>query len=338
MLKITTPGKLIISGEHAVLYGSPALAAAIDRYVHVQLLPVDDPVVQFAVAEFQHPLISIALAELPNKIEELQTHYQEFMQGKRKVNQITAQIYDLPLYTIALFYQYLGIPFSQGLRFTISGNLPIGYGLGSSAAIIVAILRVLCKFLDRPFSPEELLPLAVQIENLQHGHSSGLDPSVCLYEGVVLYHQQQIQHRALSPWPGYLINTGQPECSTGECVEQVKIHAKNQALWDEFSAVTLACDQALQQQNSGMLYAAIKRNHQLLCQLGVVPTRIQELIAEIEQANGAAKICGAGSVRGDNCGYLLMLTEEENLQKIENITQHFNFAIEHVQLGITINH
>lgn len=338
MLKIVTPGKLIISGEHAVLHGSPALAAAIDRYVHVHLSPVQEPVIQFGVAEFQHPLVSIPLTELPQKVAELRSHYLEFTQGSRKVNNITEHLYDLPLYTIALFYQHLKLPFSQGLRFTISGDLPIGYGLGSSAAIIVAILRTLCKLEDKQLSAEELLPLAVQVENLQHGYSSGLDPSVCLYEGVVLYHQQSIQHRAFAPWSAYLINTGQPQSSTGECVAHVKTFAAQHDLWAQFMDVTLTCDQALREQNSTLLYAAVKRNHQLLCQLGVVPGNIQEFIAELEQANAVAKICGAGSVSGESCGYLLVLVDAQHLPEIESITQRYDFVMEHVQLGIALNH
>jgi mevalonate kinase len=337
MLQITIPGKLIISGEHAVVYGNPALAAAIDRYVHIQLTPVDEDAIQFAVAEFQQPLVNIPLAELPKCMQELRERYQDFLQGKLEVNQITRHVYDLPLYTIGLFYEYAKVPLIQGLRLTVSGDLPIGYGLGSSAAIIVAILRILAKFFDKSYSAAELHPLTMQVENLQHGHSSGLDPSVCLHEGVILYDQKSINPRVLAPWPAYLINTGQPLSSTGECVEKVKTHASNSHLWAEFSAATLACDQALQNQEPDKLYQAIARNHQLLCQLGVVPPRIQEFIAQLEQLQSVAKVCGAGSVRGDNCGYLLVLTAEHNLKDIERITKQFGFVIERVQLGVRVN-
>jgi mevalonate kinase len=239
------------------------------------------------------------------------------------------------LYALGVFLRYTGIPLNQGLRLVISGDLPMGYGLGSSAAVTVGILRVASLFFQRSLSLSELLSLAKQVENLQHGLSSGIDPSVCLYEGVLLYTTNSITPRTLEPWPAYLINTGQPSSSTGECVESVKEKAFPVSLWSEFTRVTLACDQALQAHDTPLLQQAISENHRLLCQIGVVPSRIQEFIAEVEAAGGAAKICGAGSVRGDNAGFLLMLPGD--LEKIEHLTHQFGFTVERVQLGVTIN-
>ena len=66
--------------------------------------------------------------------------------------------------------------------------------------------------------------------------------------------------------------------------------------------------------NTSELMENIKINHRLLCRTGVVPGPVQELVARIEKAGGAAKISGAGSVRGDSAGVLLVTGPFENMQ------------------------
>jgi len=61
-------------------------------------------------------------------------------------------------------------------------------------------------------------------------------------------------------------------------------------------------EDALRKEDSALLWTSIRENHRLLSDIGVVPHRVQHLIAEIENVGGAAKICGAGSVSGDHAG------------------------------------
>lgn len=335
MLQVTIPGKLIISGEHAVLYGSPALAAAIERCVQIRLTPADSSV-EMALAEYQTPVMSLSLEDFWKQFEVLESHYHEFLQGDRAVGAITTRLYDLPLYALGVFLRYTGISLDKGVRLIISGDLPMGYGLGSSAAVVVGILRIASQHFQYPLSLEELLTLAKQVENLQHGLSSGIDPSVCLYEGVLLYTMSAIQPRSLEPWPAYLINTGQPASSTGECVEQVKARVFPDSFWAQFTKTTLMCDEALKRQDPLQLRQAISQNHRLLCEIGVVPDRIQLFIKEIEALGGAAKICGAGCVKGDNAGFLLLLPGD-HLEKIEALVHEAGFTMERTQLGVKIN-
>ena len=330
MIKVSVPGKLIISGEHAVVYGSPALAAAIDKYVHVELTSLPETYIEFfGGPQFQ---IKISFSDFWQRFEDLKNRYQNFLAGTCAVTAISQDWYDLPLYALGQFFQYTQIELKQGLHFSISGDLPIGYGLGSSAAIIVAILRAACAYFNRPLTLAELQRLAVLAENLQHGHSSGLDPSICLQGGVVLYTSPgHFETRNFKPWSAYLINTGHAQSSTGECVTWVKQHAFQPMLWERFAQVTRACDQALQNQNLVELQAAIRENHQLLCRIGVVPQVIQEVIEGLEERDYAAKICGAGSIRGNNVGYLLIVGTND----ITHYLEQFGYHIENVYLGVT---
>lgn len=335
MYQVSVPGKLIISGEHAVVYGNPALAAAIDRYIQVRLSVIEEPVVQFAFAEYKEPLVSLPFPSFWQTVSDLHERYQQFLQGHCSVSAVTTQLYDLPLYALGLFLQQFKLELTQGLRITISGDLPMGYGLGSSAAVVVGILRVASELFSQECSEADMLHLATQVENLQHGRSSGLDPAVCLYGGKVLYEQHHVNRRSGDPFPVYLLNTGQPLSSTGECVTWVKQHTQITKLLDAFKAVTLACDQALQQQDLSALKMAIQKNHQLLCSLNVVPAPIQHCVQELEKHGAAAKICGAGSILGENAGYLLVVGGDLNM--IMSIAQQYGFRVEQVQLGVNVN-
>jgi mevalonate kinase len=333
MLQVTVPGKLIVSGEHAVVYGCPALAAAIDRYIQVRLAPLPDPIIEFAVLEYQAPLVSLSMADFWEQVEQIERRYDAFLREELAVTDITTHLYDLPLYAVGLFLRRAGIQCPEGLRITISGDLPMGYGLGSSAAVIVGVLRILSLYFQVSLQPEELKTLAIQVENMQHGHSSGLDISVCLYQGIILYSQSSLVIPALKPWSAYLVNTGQPLSSTGECVAYVKKHITSTHSWEPFAEVTHRCLEALEKEDESAFRLAIKENQRLLTQLGVVPEKIQRFIEEIMEQGGIAKICGAGSVSGDNAGYLLLLPGE-HLASIENVVHAYGFTLEHVQLGV----
>ena len=86
----------------------------------------------------------------------------------------------------------------------------------------------------------------------------------------------------------------------------------------EFSHVTENVDQAIQRDDQQLLIESIRHNHQLLVKIGVVPEKVQKFIAEVEKSGGAAKICGAGSIRGDAAGAVLVTPNQDLTDLIQN--------------------
>jgi mevalonate kinase len=99
----------------------------------------------------------------------------------------------------------------------------------------------------------------------------------------------------------YWIYTGTPLSSTGECVDRVRQQFTHSEIWQEFAAITRQWHAATAADRSALL----RENHRLLCRLGVVPGAVQRLIQQIEVLGGAAKISGAGSIRGEAAGLVL---------------------------------
>ena len=103
----------------------------------------------------------------------------------------------------------------------------------------------------------------------------------------------------------------------------------------DFAAVTEAVDAAINANDLVALQQAIRMNHALLQNLGVVPDRVSNLISDLEQNNFAAKICGAGAIRGDSAGIVMVVADEDPTP----IVQKHGFSVETVQVdqnGTTI--
>ena len=124
---------------------------------------------------------------------------------------------------------------------------------------------------------------------------------------------------SFSTLPLQFIDTGQSQCSTGECVRytqpQFKTHPK---LVEEFSHTTLQLQQALAETDIKKIMPIIQKNHQLLITIGVIPKKVQHFIGEIEKLGMVGKICGAGSIRGDKAGIVLIVGEKDITQLIND--------------------
>jgi mevalonate kinase len=201
------------------------------------------------------------------------------------------------------------------VRIHLQSDIPVGCGMGSSAATILCISHALACYLGMDVSREFFLRLGIEAENLQHGYSSGLDLRICQEGGCLLAENGQFMLRPIPTlFPLYLVNTGAPITTTGECVAAVRHHFATPHLVDAFAAVTYAIDKTFNGNPADKnafseLRRAVRKNHILLDHIGVVPEKVRAFIAAIEQLGGAAKICGSGAVSGQSAGVLLLILE-----------------------------
>lgn len=322
--KVFAPGKLILSGEHAVVYGAPALAMAINRYVTATVSQESSAQIKFDLADLaydNHVSLS-ALKFLKNKIK---NKYHRFIRGDFSIREVLQKPFELAQFALGLFTESLNVALPQGVKIKIQSDIPIGCGMGSSAATILSVMHAVSYYLGISVSQETLLKLALEAENMQHGHSSGLDLRVASQGGCIYMQGGELQVRDIPVLPMYLINTGAPETSTGQCVEQVAKYFKTSQLKNEFAAVTKAMDQALKEQSWTNMQEAIRHNHQLLVKIGVVPEKVQQFISQVETIHGAAKICGAGAVAGNKAGAVLVVAEDNHV--LTQLSDRFGYNV-----------
>lgn len=309
----SAPAKLILSGEHAVLYQCPALSLAVQLYSQCQCQhQADKPNnISIELTDFQQQL-SFPNQDWQTLAQQIEQRYQQFLDGQLAIHQVLQNPVDLVLVTLLHFQQEHTIA-KGSWHFKIQSNIPIGRGLGSSASIIVSLLKALYKQHQIESDLEQQLALAKKIESRQHGKSSGIDPATILHGGLLEYRLEQplIKH-TVQAIPAWLIDTGAPQSSTGQAVSSVEKHFAHHAeLWQAFSNTAQQIILAWQNQDSEQFLQQIEYNQQLLNQIGVVPEKVQQFITELQQNYSAsAKICGSGAVQGDSAGVILCFSEQ----------------------------
>lgn len=323
-MTVLAPGKLILSGEHAVVYGEPALAMAVNRYVKTEASKQFLPFISFDLKDLAYSdrLSFSALTLLKNRIKD---KYQRFRHGEYKIREVLQKPVELAQFALMLFFEMFNIKLlTQGIKLHVSSDIPMGCGMGSSAATIVSVVHAMAHHLSVDVPKELFFKLGLEAENVQHGFSSGLDLRVSLQGGALFMRDGKIEARNIPAFPMYLINTGTPQSSTGECVLHAEKFFKQSHIQKDFGEVTLALDHAIQQNNFESIASAVRENHQLLKTIGVVPERVQAFIAEVETL-GAAKICGAGSVQGQSAGVVLAVSEE--LERLQALVARYQYSI-----------
>jgi len=330
MKKITAkvPGKIILSGEHAVVYGKPAIATAINRFAATTITPQIEPKIFFYLPDFNYQAI-YSMQELHTLKNKLLQKYQTFIDKKLDVSEILQKPIELIQFTLINFLDHFKLKIENGLQIEINSNIPIGCGFGSSAAVILSIIGALANYFEINLTEDEYFKIAQSCEKLQHGYPSGIDAQTCLHGGCVYFQQGSIKPcNITNELPMFIVNTGTPRVSTGECVTTVAKKFQHSEIWNKFSTITNSLFDVLVANKMGALQKLIRKNHRLLVEIGVVPARVQNFITDVEQLNGAAKISGAGSVAGDNAGIVLVAFD---IKAVQDICARYNYELIPVQ-------
>jgi mevalonate kinase len=163
--------------------------------------------------------------------------------------------------------------------------------------------------LGNPLNESTLFEIALKAENRQHGRSSGVDIAICLKNAPIFFEKGDIVELNLKIPSFTLLSTGKPAATTGESVAHTTaVFQKKPKLLEAFALVTR---ELAKPQKEERFLSLIRENHALLKEIGVVPKRVSQLIEEIEHLGGAAKITGAGSVKGECAGAILVFKPKE---------------------------
>lgn len=284
------PGKLIIIGEHAVLYGRKAFIQTISLWTNCQLD-------YFFVNKNSFFYISI----INNR------QIQDYVLARESSSeQYSTVLHNKLLAFILKTYDQI-IPKNISLKIQIESSIPQDRGMGSSAALIVSLIEAFNLKFNMGYSFEDKFLLAKKFEDIQHGQSSGADLIASFKGGLNIFKNgQQISHQLNIPSNSYyLVDSGRKTTPTKQAVEHVK------SIWNtkiELEFIMLENDviDALFSQDINKFYDCIKKNHHLLIKLGIVPLKVQKFIRKIEQAGGAAKISGSGAISGNAAGAVIV--------------------------------
>jgi mevalonate kinase len=284
------------------------VAMAIDRSVTATIEESLEGEVTFDLPDINER-DSFTLLALQDFKRRAAQNYHLFLEGELGIRDVLHKPIDLFKYGFITVLDGLHRQLDRGIVIKLKSNLPVGSGMGSSAASVLSELRALGHYLRVDFKPEWYYEFSIEAEKLQHGHPSGVDSYISLYGGCATFENGEAQSIPLPRMQMYLVETGMPDVTTGECVVQVKEQFEKDMIWNDFEDVTREVESAVRENNDTLMRSLLRENHRLLCRIGVVPEKVQRFVGDVEAAGGAAKVCGAGSVRGENGGVVLVLAD-----------------------------
>ena len=269
----SAPGSLMLSGEHAVLHGRHALAGAVDRRIIVTITPrKDDSVVLSSALGERHMSRSLIDSSAPFSFAGAV---------------LDAHAADMP----------------AGCDIDIKADVPHDVGLGSSAAVTVALLAGLRTWIAgaQP-QGEDLMHEAIGIIRGVQGLGSGADVAACVSGGIVLYSavHPQVLERFVSLPEIALVYAGY-KTPTPEVVRRVEDARQGmpeiyEALFDRFEDATQAAAVALRSEDWPALGRAMDQGQLVMTELGVSDDTLEALVADIHATPGivGSKISGSG--------------------------------------------
>ncbi|HMQ55319.1 MAG TPA: mevalonate kinase [Anaerolineae bacterium] len=269
------PGKIILFGEHAVVYGRPAIAVPVSN---VQATARLEPA---------------TTAGLRLVAPDLKRDY--YLGDDVAPDDALARI-------IRLTLARLGQPAPPDAVLTVTSTIPLGRGLGSGAAISTAICRVLAQFYEQTLSPAEVSSLVYEVEKLYHGTPSGIDNTVIAYEQPVYFVKGQPIEPMAAAKPFTLVvgDTGivaPTHQVVGDLRRRWEIEpARYEIYFDHIAAIAVQARLLIEQGETGPeLGRLMNANQALLETVGVSSPALEQLSAAARQAGAlGAKLSGAG--------------------------------------------
>ncbi len=278
--KASAPAKVILFGEHFVVYGNPALLASINRRIAVNARTINENRVVIrsdigVAGEYSDSIFRMIEGGMEAKatLDPLHSAIRQVLSSRNK---------------------------RTGIEIEITSNVPPCIGLGSSAAVCVATVAAVNSLFQKKLSRQKICEMAIEFERLIHKNSSGADCYVSTFGGLIHYSKAKFKKvQAKGPLALVIASTGVRH-STGDLVTGVKkFKGRNQSLFESMAEqVANICAQAQGAMASGKrdrVGELMNENQAILRQLGVSHYKVDDLIDICYKAGAlGAKITGAG--------------------------------------------
>jgi len=279
---VSAPGKVIVSGEHSVVYGYPALVSSLNLYA-----------------------------------------YSSFVRTKKGLFIYPDSAREIVTKTLGIAQKFLGED-KGGFKIKLDSEIPIGSGMGSSAAVAASVAAGFLKFRTGKIDSNIVQEVVDETEKFYHGNPSGVDAAISIFGGILWYRKETPHFKTFSKIKAkksfeniFLVNTGRPKENTSQMVNSVsELYKRNpkkvESIFRKIEKVTKGFLSFILGEESPSLSELIMENERYLERLEVVSDSTISLIRKIEDIDGAAKISGAGGKRG-NSGILICYHKKPEL-------------------------
>jgi len=288
-----SPGKAILFGEHAVVYGQPAIAVPVlqlNATTYVLANPIGKP----GEVSIEAPDIGLF----------------EMLSALGKENPIKSAINETQ--------KVLKIDHLPACKISIVSTIPIASGLGSGAAITISLIRALSKFLGQELLDSDVNAIAFEVDKYYHGNPSGIDNTVITYEKPIYFIRENPFEIIKPMFPINLViaDTG-IKSSTREMVNGVRQRwsadeIKYGGFFTEIGSIVAEAKISIENGDLQKLGSLMCQNQEILHKIEVSHPTLDRLI-NLAMKSGAlgAKLSGAGGG-----GNMIALTDKDHMEEI----------------------
>jgi mevalonate kinase len=293
-ISASAPGKIILVGEHAVVYGQPALAVPVHQ-VRTRAIVMALPRGKSGDVQIEAPDIG-----LKSSLQDLQND-----------QPIAALLYAL--------IDELKISHLPAMMLKITSTIPVAAGLGSGAAVSVAVARVVSEFVGHPISDEQVSRLAYRVEMIHHGNPSGIDNTVITYGAPVYFMRGAPMELLNVPAPFHLlIGHSGIQSATIEVVSDLRSRWQKDPdfyndIFNQVGQISRRVKELIEHGRIVEMGEWMNKNHSLLQKIDVSCPELDRLVDAACAGNAlGAKLSGAG--RGGN---MIALVREDDIEIVE---------------------
>jgi mevalonate kinase len=312
-IKVSAPGKLMLFGEHAVIYGKPCIVTAVDQRIHMKIEKISGDLLIINAPEVKVKNYIIGVSKLgrvvyPKEIAFVLKAVENFFKKHRV---------------------------SSGLKIFTKSEFSSLFGFGSSSAVTVCVIKSLSELFDIQVDNKSLFDMAYKTVLEVQGVGSGFDLAAAIWGGTIYYITggEKITPLKIGKLPLVVGYTG-IKADTATLVHEVaSLYKTNRKvvgrIFDAMGVIVESAETAFSERDYKKLGKLMNLNQGLLDSLGVSTETVSKLIFAARQHKAyGAKLSGAG---GGDC--IIALSSPKRRVNVESAIKAVGGTILNVKTG-----
>lgn len=331
---VSAPGKLMLLGEHAVVYGHPCLVTAVDRRLYLSISAISNQqkvIINAAGVEvkgYEKSFDELGIGDIPKGAQFIEIAIKNFFESNPK---IMKQVED-PL--LRIHNDKIGLSIKTRSEFASM------FGFGSSSAVTVCTIKALSEVFDRNLSQKELFDLSYKTVLDIQGNGSGFDVASAIYGGTIYFENRGerivsvISDSIENPDSGIsgngdeekfplLVGYSGVKADTVTLVKQVALLGAQQpdvvnGIFQDIEKIVHHGREALEKKDFVLFGKLMDQNQDCLVKLGISTEKLNSMITAARDAGAlGAKLSGAG---GGDC--MIAITPNSSQQSVKEAIEN----------------